>query len=60
MEKLQRWAALLLALCALIVLGYWLRGWMTRDRCLDNGGRWNDQFEYCERLLGPEEVDGNR
>jgi hypothetical protein len=31
--------------------GYWLRGFMAEDGCLDAGGRWNHAYNFCERLI---------
>jgi hypothetical protein len=50
-----------LALClgfaaAGIIFGYWLRGFMAIDGCLDAGGRWNYQYNFCERLITEEEA----
>ena len=28
--------------------GYWFRGWLQVDRCLDAGGRWNHDTTGCE------------
>ncbi len=47
--RLQR---TLLAIGALLIgmtLGYWFRGWLDVDRCLDRGGRWNYEAGWCER-----------
>ena len=30
--------------------GFWLRGCMQIDTCLDSGGRWNQEWGVCERL----------
>ena len=30
-------------------LGYWLRGFIMQDSCLDSGGRWRAEWNLCER-----------
>jgi len=30
--------------------GFWLRGCVQVDTCLDSGGRWNEEWGVCERL----------
>lgn len=37
-----------LALLLLIICGYWLTDFLTIDKCLDNGGRWNYDTGRCE------------
>ena len=32
-----------------VTLGYWLRGFVMQDSCLDSGGRWNAEWNLCER-----------
>lgn len=58
--RLFLWSgAIVAALLLGAVAGYWLRGWAAQDTCLDNGGRWNQQFGYCEQLLTPGELLGS-
>lgn len=38
----------LLAILAVFLAGYFFRGWIEVDRCLDRGGRWNDALAACE------------
>ena len=38
---------IILAVSALAA-GWWLRGQLAIDRCLDNGGRWEKRGGYCE------------
>ncbi len=47
--------AILLAVVFLVGLavGYCSRGWLDVDRCLDSGGRWNEQYRLCERYVEP-------
>lgn len=33
------------------IFGYWLRGCVAVDSCLDSGGRWNEDWGVCERLI---------
>lgn len=40
----------LLAILAAFLAGYFFRGWMEVDRCLDRGGRWNDAMAACEYI----------
>jgi hypothetical protein len=46
----SRTGKLFLAILLLVVtaLGYWAKGWMDIDRCLDGGGRWNYDKGVCE------------
>ena len=37
-----------LVLAASIICGYWLKGFLAIDHCLDNGGRWNYDRGECE------------
>jgi hypothetical protein len=37
-----------------MLLGYWFRGFLDRDKCLDAGGRWNVERGFCERILDRE------
>ncbi len=34
-----------------VVFGYWLRGCVAVDSCLDAGGRWNYDWDVCERYV---------
>ena len=38
----------------LFVAGNYISSWLTLDSCLDSGGRWNYEGDYCE--LSDEEV----
>ena len=33
--------------------GYWLRREVSIDGCLDAGGAWNYERDWCERYLDP-------
>jgi hypothetical protein len=35
-------------LVILVALGFWLKGCMAVDGCLDSGGRWNYETKTCE------------
>ena len=48
MKKNIRIILAALAGVALILCGYWLRGLLAIDHCLDNGGRWNYDRGKCE------------
>ena len=48
MRKSVRLTLAALAAVALIICGYWLKGFLAIDRCLDNGGRWNYDRGECE------------
>jgi hypothetical protein len=52
-----RTAVVLLIAVAIVSLtfGYWLRGFMAIDSCLDAGGRWNYERGFCERLIHEDE-----
>ncbi len=39
---------------AFFAIGYWFRGFMAEDGCLDAGGRWSEVYGFCERLLTEE------
>jgi hypothetical protein len=39
-----------LALAAAFALGFWFKGFLLVDRCLDHGGRWNQQDATCEGI----------
>jgi hypothetical protein len=41
--------ASLIAFIVGLGVGYWARGFMMRDSCLDSGGRWNAEWKVCER-----------
>lgn len=34
-----------------ILIGCWGRGFLLVDSCLDSGGRWNYEWNFCERLV---------
>ena len=38
--------AILLVL--LVIFGYWFKGQIDIDRCLDSGGRWNYEKGICQ------------
>ena len=48
MKNRNRLLVSALALLLLILCGYWLRDFLTIDKCLDNGGRWNYDTDTCE------------
>ena len=35
-------------LVLLAAVGFWLKGYLAVDRCLDSGGRWNYEAKACE------------
>lgn len=39
---------ILLAILAAALAGYFFRGWIEVDRCLDRGGLWNEELAVCE------------
>lgn len=52
----MRWAKsfiLALLLAGAFMLGFWARGLLSIDNCLDNGGRWNYQNGNCEYFNSP-------
>jgi hypothetical protein len=48
MKKSIRIVLATLTLAASIICGYWLKGFLVIDHCLDNGGRWNYDRGECE------------
>lgn len=34
-----------------IVICLVLSDWLSVDKCLDNGGRWNEELSLCERVV---------
>jgi hypothetical protein len=36
-----------------VLLGYWFRGFLDRDKCLDVGGRWNVERGFCANCGTP-------
>lgn len=47
-----------LAIIIAFLAGYWFRGWITVDACLDRGGRWNEQMATCEYAAAAREGAG--
>ena len=47
-ERLVRAIKLVAAVLAAIFLLHWCRGFISIDRCLDKGGRWNHDAGACE------------
>lgn len=45
--------AALVALVVGLVAGWWIRGQMQIDGCLDAGGRWIHERGFCEGRLEP-------
>jgi hypothetical protein len=43
-------AGLFLLACA-FALGFWTKGFLIVDSCLDRGGRWNAETLSCEGLV---------
>jgi hypothetical protein len=35
------------ALIIAVVVGMWLRNFISQDKCLDSGGRWNATTRAC-------------
>lgn len=51
--RIAGWAILLLVGMA---IGWYARGYLMVDRCLDRGGRWNEERLEC---VGTSEVPGS-
>lgn len=47
MKKRTAW--ILVAVCAIISIGWWGSGQLKIDSCLDSGGRWNYETTTCEK-----------
>jgi len=45
--KMKKKISLGLALILLIVFLFWMKGCEDVDRCLDRGGRWDDEKNIC-------------
>lgn len=39
---------IVLAIVCAIWLGWFSRGFLAIDRCLDQGGRWESRGDYCD------------
>ena len=48
MNKITRFVLCVLSLVLLVIFGYWLKGFLKIDSCLDRGGRWNYDTATCE------------
>jgi len=48
MSKRTRFVLCALSLLLAVICGYWLKGFLEIDRCLDRGGRWNEGTGTCE------------
>jgi len=48
MNKRTRFVLCALSLVLLVIFGYWLKGFLKIDSCLDSGGRWNYDTGTCE------------
>lgn len=44
---MKKLVLILIVLLAAILAGYWFRGWLGIDRCLDAGGRWDAETRTC-------------
>jgi hypothetical protein len=56
MNKSIRIVLATLILAASIICGYWLKGFLAIDHCLDSDGRWNydrGECEYAETNRNP-------
>ena len=48
MRKRTRFVLCALSLLLVVIFGYWLKGFLEIDSCLDRGGRWNYETGTCE------------
>lgn len=44
----RKWGILIAGVILLAVFLFWYRDYMSVDKCLDNGGRWNYKRKACE------------
>ena len=47
----KKTVALIIALCALLVLAVWVWHQARIDSCLDRGGRWDYEHSTCEGAI---------
>jgi hypothetical protein len=40
--------SLIITLVLLVIFLFWMKGCISIDKCLDNGGRWNYEKGVCE------------
>jgi hypothetical protein len=48
MSRRTRLVLCALSLALLVIFGYFLKGFLEIDSCLDRGGRWNYETGTCE------------
>jgi hypothetical protein len=48
MSRRTRLVLCALSLALLVIFGYFLKGFLEIDICLDRGGRWNYETGTCE------------
>lgn len=46
---MKRWIVAVVVVVLMVVGGLWARREFLIDRCLDAGGRWNQEAGACER-----------
>ena len=51
--KVLRLLCIMLVVAVAMALAAWVSDELKIDRCLDNGGRWNEEAATCTRLPLP-------
>jgi|CXWL01.1.fsa_nt_gi hypothetical protein len=44
----KRVAGILFIIVLIVLFGFWFKGCLAVDKCLDGGGRWNNETNKCE------------